>query len=142
MEYQGNVAKLDAASKTGADVVRYLSSGNYGNNVLDRANIEAMKSSYQQTMVPALAAMVGTGTIQKGDMEFIEGVMGDPGSWGSLDNNQKAKVASILQSVDDERVRLYGAAGQHAPQFAPGSSAWARSNTRTAKSMPKDVVFK
>lgn len=140
MDYRGAVAKMDNAAAITTDVADYLATIGTGGKALDRGTVNAMQAAYQQHVVPALTTMVGTGTIQKGDMEFVQSVMGDPGAWGSLDKNQRQKVMQILTSVEDERARLYGLSGVKAPPTQKGRSAWARSR-EGATSAPADVVW-
>lgn len=139
MEFVQNVAKLDRAAEISTDVIDYLSKVGVGGKALDRGNVNAMQGAYQQHVVPALVQMVGTGTIQKGDLDFVQSIIGDPGSWVSLDARQKAKVAQILQTVNDQRSTMYGFAGRQAPPIRPGSSAWARS--ASSASAPSDTVW-
>lgn len=140
MDYRGAVAKMDNAAAITTDVADYLGKIGVGGKALDRGTVHAMQAAYQQHVVPALTTMVGTGTIQKGDMEFVQGVMGDPGSWGSLDSRERQKVMQILTSVEDERARLYGLSGVKAPATQKGRSAWARSR-EGATSAPADTVW-
>ena len=140
MDYRGAISKMDRAAEIGTDVADYLQTVGTGGKALDRGTVNAMNAAYQQHVVPALTTMVGTGTIQKGDMEFVQGVMGDPGAWTTLDSRQRQKVVQILKSVEDERGRLYGLSGVRAPATKKGASAWARSR-EGATSAPEDTVW-
>lgn len=139
MDYRTNVSKMDRAAAIATDTLDYLSTVGTGAKALDRGTVNAMRAAYEQHVVPALATMVGTGTIQQGDMEFIKSVIGEPGGWATLDANQKAKVGQILQSVQEERSRMYGLSGVQAPPIKPGSSAWARS--RGTVNTPDDIQW-
>jgi len=139
MDYRAGIAKMDNAAAISTDVADYLQNIGAGGKAIDRGTVNAMQAAYQQHVVPALTTMVGTGTIQKGDMEFVQGVMGDPGAWSSLDSRERQKVMQILTSVNDERGRLYGLSGVQAPPVKPGGSAWARS--RGSVKPPEDVQW-
>jgi hypothetical protein len=138
LDFQAGLGKLDRAAQISTDVVDYLNKVSLGDKTLDYGKTQALQSAYKQHVIPAMAEMVGTGTLQKGDMDFIESVMGTPAKFNSLDSVQKQKVAQILQTVNDERGRRYGMAGVQAPPIQPGSSAWARSQGVEA---PKSVKW-
>jgi hypothetical protein len=129
LEYGASLAKLDSAAQVSKDVMHALDNFGTGAKALDRGTVNAMQAAYKQRVIPAMAAMVGTGTLQKGDMDFIESVIGNPGAWTSLDSRQRAKVANIFQSIDDERKRLYSADAKKAPEIQVGQSSWSRSRT-------------
>lgn len=139
MDYRTGVAKMDRAAAIATDTFDYLNTVGTGAKALDRGTVNAMRAAYEQHVVPALATMVGTGTIQQGDMEFIKSVIGEPGGWATLDSKQKAKVGQILQSVQEERARMYGLSGVQAPPIKPGSSAWAKS--RGTVNTPDDIQW-
>jgi hypothetical protein len=139
MEFIQNVNQLDATARIVTDSLDYISRVGSGEKALDRGTVNAMNAEYRQNVIPYFQRKFQAGALQKGDMEFIESVAGDPGGWSTLDSRQQQRLAGILRSVEDDRTAAYGMAGRQAPPTQRGGSAWARS--QSAKSAPQDIQW-
>jgi hypothetical protein len=145
IKYRDRLAQLDKAAAISTDVVDWLGNAQLGANVFSRGDVKSMQSAFQTDVIPYFQQKFEAGALQAADLELIKNVMGDPGSWTSLNANQKAKVASLLTQIQDDRDRTYGMGGMRAPEIKPGSSAWARSarsgNTGRAAELPPDIQW-
>lgn len=143
MEFVNNLSNLDQTAAIIQDTTDYLSKIGVGGKVMDRGEVNNMAAEYRTRVVPYFQNKFEAGALQKGDMEFIESVAGNPGGWATMDSRQQQRLASLLQSVNDDRKQQYQMAGVQAPPVAPGTSAWARSRSRAGSSgkVPDDIVW-
>jgi len=139
LEFIQNVRQLDATANIVTDALDYIGKVGTGDKAVDRGNVNAMNAEYRQNVIPYFQKKFQAGALQKGDMDFIESVAGDPGGWATLDSRQQQRLAGILRSVEDDRNVAYQMGGMQAPPTRVGGSAWARS--QSAKSIPNDIQW-
>jgi hypothetical protein len=139
LDYRTGLMQLDQTANIVTDALDYIGKVGTGGKALDRGTVNAMNAEYRQNVIPYFQKKFQAGALQKGDMEFIESVAGDPGAWSTLDSRQQQRLAGILQSVETDRTNMYGLGGYRPAPTQKGQSAWARSSS--AKSVPDDIKW-